>query len=517
MPTSSFFNQNQPHLKKHSYRLNHHVKYYRYMKTSDVPSHHRSISSTAILQSTSTPSSESSRLPPLLSSISSDTIATIQTLPEISDIISNIDTDTDATSSKNCQQTIEGLKRASQVFQQYNPQGEEYKAVLLLQVHTLIQSESYVEALDLLESADALECNWADGQRFDIDSERVRIMYYLGKFDDADVIASDLCDLALQIDSLQDYDYGLRQGVAMNSLALCRLAAVGLEDVDILAYHSTSMDGANSNTNDLDWRLQMENAEGVKDFLKMASKMLEKGYNQGQDGKLGLACAASYSNQGVAELIAILIKSQLQSMPVPIDPAMKTWREALNVLDDLEREQSTTKLSRDQMIFLKTARARVYCNMTWAILFNPSYANSSHAHVNLKEDSLKLSSEYAGLALKATDETGTGNGNLGRVLGLVASCYGKAGSAVTSEGLLQSAMDASDLNMTGKNNPLSAIDARSALVYYSKLCDNWEKRGGDAEKYRALALEMDGGIVDAWKGKSSIYSGTMLFSTGDLF
>ena len=92
MPTSSFFNQNQPHLKKHSYRLNHHVKYYRYMKTSDVPSHHRSISSTAILQSTSTPSSESSRLPPLLSSISSDTIATIQTLPEISDIISNIDT-----------------------------------------------------------------------------------------------------------------------------------------------------------------------------------------------------------------------------------------------------------------------------------------------------------------------------------------------------------------------------------------------------------------------------------------
>jgi hypothetical protein len=506
-----------------------------------LPSHRRRcISTTAVhlSESKSTPAStESSNLPSLLASISSDTIATIRTLPEISEFLSNFENDV-ASKSTHQQATamrIEGLQRASQVFQQYNPDGEEYKAVILLQIHTLIQAYSYSEALELLnhefphESKDGGERTEHNLKlKFDIDSERVKLMYLLGDFYEADSMAQDNCDLALRID-----DSGLKQGAAMNSLAICKLASVGLEDVDVLRRrdetlieHADAHSNANADTSIISGD-KMDITEHARNLLHVASKMLHNRYQEAQqDPKIGLACATSYSNQGLAELIQNLVKSQIQRKPIPIDSAMKSWRQALNIFEEL---QSTT-LNHDQIVFLHASKARVYCNMTWAILFSSSYAINSDAEP-FKEDSLKLASEYAGLALKAIDEIGavtgaTSNGSkhLGRVLGLVASCYNMAGSAVTSEGLFQSAMDALNLNGiegssmdTSYNDPVNSIDARSVLFYYSKLCNNWEKRGGDAVKYQASAIEMNNAMVDSWKGKSSIYSGVSFIALGDMF
>ena len=154
----------------------------------------------------------------------------------------------------------------------------------------------------------------------------------------------------------------------------------------------------------------------------------------------------------------------------------------------------------------------------------------------LKEDELKIASEYAGSALKLYDEImvivdGTNNETtlkpiMGRALGLVASCYARAGSAVTAEGLLQSAFD---LYKKGDNNdsqsihsqnqndcPMYQIDSRSIFFYYSSLCRNWDKRSADAKQNEENALDINNNILnEKWKGTSAIYSGLWFFTISD--
>jgi len=102
-----------------------------------------------------------------------------------------------------------------------------------------------------------------------------------------------------------------------------------------------------------------------------------------------------------------------------------------------------------------------------------------------------------------------------RALGLVAHCYAQAGAAVTSEGLFQSAMDASASypmgqslrNSSNSNVVVAAPDdngkgialsspnlgliARDVRVWYAMLCNNWEKRKGDADRLLADAQRID--------------------------
>jgi hypothetical protein len=104
--------------------------------------------------------------------------------------------------------------------------------------------------------------------------------------------------------------------------------------------------------------------------------------------------------------------------------------------------------------------------------------------------------------------------DMGRALNMVASCYARAGSAVTAEGLLKSAMDVLD----NSSNPQRIIDARSTFLYYSKLCSNWEKREADATKYAKMAMDIDQSDVlpQVWKSQSSILSGVHIFSKDEL-
>ena len=154
----------------------------------------------------------------------------------------------------------------------------------------------------------------------------------------------------------------------------------------------------------------------------------------------------------------------------------------------------------------------------------------------LKEEQLRDASEYARSALKLFDEisiighednTGGGNDNkvikqmTTRALGLVASCYARAGSAVTAEGLLQSTLDV--YNQRSKKHdtnqphcPMFQIDSRSAFLYYSSICSNWEKRESDAKKNEKIALEINDEILsENWRDISAIYSGLWLFTPSD--
>ena len=107
-----------------------------------------------------------------------------------------------------------------------------------------------------------------------------------------------------------------------------------------------------------------------------------------------------------------------------------------------------------------------------------------------------------------------------RALGLVARCYALAGSAVTAEGLFQSALDASSSHPLGRrvgrssgdaaggerrhlatvergvslSSPNLGLIARDVRFWYAMLCDDWDKRGGDAARLRSEAsrIEDDG-------------------------
>jgi len=127
-----------------------------------------------------------------------------------------------------------------------------------------------------------------------------------------------------------------------------------------------------------------------------------------------------------------------------------------------------------------------------------------------------------------------------RALGLVAQCYAMAGAAVTAEGLFQSALDASssypigqslsskDTN-TGRGVSLSSTNlgliARDVRLWYANLCNNWDKRKGDADRLReeAMVIEDEGVLKDyirldgtgEKRSVSGLESSLWIFSPGD--
>mmetsp|Transcript_3403 Transcript_3403/g.5241 ORF Transcript_3403/g.5241 Transcript_3403/m.5241 type:complete len:646 (-) Transcript_3403:46-1983(-) len=107
-----------------------------------------------------------------------------------------------------------------------------------------------------------------------------------------------------------------------------------------------------------------------------------------------------------------------------------------------------------------------------------------------------------------------------RALGLVAHCYAQAGAAVTSEGLFQSALDASSSYPFGQSlrsnsnvvvvddgkgiaqsSPNLGLIARDVRLWYAMLCNNWEKRKGDADRLLADAQTIDTEMI--FQGYSS--------------
>ena len=441
--------------------------------------------------------------PSLTSAISPQTLASIKSLPEVSQALSQFN-----------DSTLDGLNRAAQVFQQFNPNGDEYKAVKFLQARGYMQLFSYQKATEVIDSLENIALKLTREEKFHVNLAKGKLLWEQGSWEEATAVANDLCDDAPQMQQ----NISLRQGTALNCLALCRLAAIRLKDADMVQFNKEQALVQQPVAS------QLREAEDVQDLLKMASKILFKGYTDGKEGegspenksnhcRLGLYCAASYCNQGVAELTTTLVKSMCTNRPVPIESAMNAWRNALNVINELERDG--LNLSAEEKIFFKSTKARIYCNMAWAILFTSSYidvtTDKGSKSAAVKEDSLKLASEYAGLALSINDDIGNADESLGRILCLVATCYARAGSAVTAEGLLKSAIDV----LKASPNPLKTIDARSACVYYSKLCKNWEKREADAIAYEELALEMNDTLIEPWMGASSLYSGLHMFGCND--
>jgi tetratricopeptide (TPR) repeat protein len=207
--------------------------------------------------------------------------------------------------------------------------------------------------------------------------------------------------------------------------------------------------------------------EGIQ-ILRVAAKSLESD-----------AAAIAYNNLGVAQLA-----SEITFLDrIRVDPPMTSFQNALSMTDN------------------SLLRGRIYNNMASTLLLD-KYDDGNM---------LKLASEYSREAIRiyetATTLTATETKvGLGRALGLAACCYVRADSAVTAEGLFQTAIETTGVD------PLTKIVQRETFRRYAELCRKWDKRQADAEKLQERSNEINETLPDTWKDKLSIMGG-LVFPT----
>ena len=439
---------------------------------------------------------------------------------------------------------------------------------------------------DFIVMSNLTKMHWYNGS-FDQGLEYATIM------NDIAPTLTSLSSHQTELDNMPPFCVYLHQGCSMNSKALCTLlssstnkATKKVYDVDILQIQNEKDDINNVSLSSSIYSdpLTLQEMNDAHTTMKMASKILLNAFHQRKNNnttssslsnvhhqqqqqqrlnsQLGLASASSFCNQGIIDLLHVIKRNQVQVSTfggsisssstnsivnrIPIDSAMNSWRKGINIIDELL--QNRHELDAHHEYVAKDLKAKLYCNMAWTILNISKYdgggdgdgdgdssssSEGGKSQLSLKEDELKIASEYSSLALKLYDEIikigvrhNLGDYEslkpiMGRALDLVATCYVKAGSAVTAEGLLQSAMDLYKEEINEEQSlqstcPLNQLDARSVYVTYATLCKNWEKREADAKKNAEIALKInEENFVHGWKGVSGIYSGLSFFAVTD--
>jgi len=398
----------------------------------------------------------------LASCISEETMQSIQSLPEVKEAL------TSTNSSSSSQQRSEALERAADIFQSILPWGKEHVAIVLLLVEewntTMTRYTGCLKRLQELE----------DHYKNPNDSE-TRIAMSLARQKMAWLHGEDpLTELAIHnaaADSDND-DNNMASMCASNGLGLSLL----------LKKHS-------------EWTL--EEKEAILKQLHNSKELALQNVGENNDS-WRIAFAASCSNLGVAQHLLGDFQEAIVTMNEGLD-AIVTGNEESN---HYEAEMVT---------------ARLHCNLAWIYLF---HGDDVAEGKKTTEKDLKVASHHARTALELvpiTPNTGSAQKQqaMRRALGLVAECYARAGSAVTAEGLFQSAIERVLPGPNERAPPHAIIDARNVHMAYSQLCDNWDKRQGDAavHKQTAKALENELGLF--WKSQSGLVSGLWFYTKGD--
>jgi hypothetical protein len=234
----------------------------------------------------------------------------------------------------------------------------------------------------------------------------------------------------------------------------------------------------------------MDDAYSVRDFFRVAVKFLERHPPAGNT----LPQAASLSNAGVAEAIYNIFLQETNDVSVPMTPALKFLFQGL-------QKTAVSKGSSKQILAASHAiEASIQANLAWGVL---NYEDD-------RSDRLKKASEYAKTALSFYDAEGIiGKEGLPWVLSVIASCYHEAGSAVTAEGLFQSAINKNGLPV----DTLTMLQLRDAYKQYAKLCTEWENRENDAKNLVKDADDVEASLPNSWQGKSSGIHGSLWFWT----
>eukprot|EP00978_Attheya_sp_CCMP212_P010175 scaffold24444_cov48-Attheya_sp.AAC.1 len=410
----------------------------------------------------------------LASCISEETMQSIQSLPEVKEALTSSNS---SSSSSSSQQRSEALERAADIFQSILPWGKEHVAIVLLLVEEW--NTTMTRYTDCLKRLLELEDHYKNPN--DIETRRAmslarqKMAWFHGE--------DPLTELAVHnaaADSDNDDDNNMASMCASNGLGLSLL----------LKKHS-------------EWT--SEEKEVILKQLHHSKELALQNVGENNDS-WRMAFAASCSNLGVA-----------QHLLGDFQEAIVTMNEGL---DAIVTENDNSDHYKAEMV-----TARLHCNLAWIYLFHGDVVEGKKT----TETDLKDASHHARTALELETITPTNNAGssssmqvaaqqqqaMRRALGLVAECYARAGSAVTAEGLFQSAVERVLPGLNERAPPHAIIDARNVHMAYSQLCDNWDKRQGDAavHKQTAKALENELGLY--WKSQSGLVSGLWFYTKSD--
>ncbi|VEU42596.1 unnamed protein product [Pseudo-nitzschia multistriata] len=384
-------------------------------------------------------------------------LASIRQLPEVDAAVSDQSPST---------LTIDGLKRASEVFASFDKGGREHLAVQALLAECQQRLGLYDDAIGSIEelqhSLHGSESETAHNFKEDTILALAKVYWMRGDFEKSqalcEAIISTYDDLTETFPSTK-----LHMASAMTGKALSQLAAMKT----------------------------MDDAYSVRDFFGVAIKFLERH----PPSENTLPQAVALSNAGVAEVIYNLYLQDTNDVSVPMTPALKY------LFQGLQKTKVNQSTSSKKIVAASHAlEASIQANLAWGVI---NYEED-------RSDRVKKASEYAKKALAFYDAEGiVGKEGLSWILSVVASCYHQAGNAVTAEGLLQSAISKKDMPI----DTLSRLQLRDAYREYSKLCMEWDKREKDAENHIKDADDVESSLPSNWQGKSSGIHGSLWFWT----
>jgi hypothetical protein len=360
----------------------------------------------------------------------------IERLPEISQ----------ALEARKASKTVnlDDLERAAKVFSSIQPGGHEHKAALAL----IVECQDPASAIKTLENLKQYHHNVQEEYALDI--SLAKLLWLNGNFVEAETICTNLLQNDDITGPLPMYAAAARTGQAVSRLCL----ADSLDDVF-----------------------------AIRDPFRMVVRSLEPVPSN--------ALALALLNFGTAEAIYAQIVARENDVEVPLDGAMRAWKQGLTTLKRI-KEPSPLSFA---------IQAQLHTQMAWGIL-----------HMEDEKDNIKRASEFAGDALKIYDRHG-GRHEEGkrRTLGIIGSCLHRTSSAVTAEGIYKSAIDSKGVHL----DVLETVQLRECIFLYAKLCQEWENRERDADQLSERADEIDSILPAPWRRKSVIYS-TLWFWTPSL-
>ena len=521
---------------------------------------------------------------PILTLLSPTAMMSFKSLPETKTVLNIIDGTpnnnngiSQGEANRLIKQAQENVQRSRDIFQALP---ELYSATHLLEASLSSRIGQYENAIAAIVR---YQHSSKQGNPTTLQFVKAKLLLYAGKFNHA---------LAEYEDILEYMEGEVERHVAMpqndkNGETLpvidgaAALTGVGLSK--FLIHHTrqdNQDDGNKTETREIIESIQTATEmllETRKDAL-MSPKYGDLALN------LGLAAVISLTNFGIVQL---LVSKKRES-------SIRRWRQGLEVLDQILHDSvnSATVIPNHKYQCIQSLRARLYSNIACVLLQLDGNLRDSSELGEISEATLKEASDMAKKSLHIYDEILNGpnqpssndavdtedddeanseewnemlknaeadflneenndssssvthdltlpplwtdyhRAESARALGLVAMCYYHAGAAVTSEGLLQSALDASSSypfgqclksegnEVAAKGVPLSspnlALVARDVRLEYALLCDKWDKRKGDADKFRldALRIERDGALKH-FSAVSGLVSSLWLFSPLD--
>lgn len=372
-------------------------------------------------------------------------IKSIIQLPEVADALS-------ANNRPVKFEQIDGLRRATDVFASFQKGGNEHCATLALLAEYWQMNAKYSESIAALEELKEY-CSVegrGKGEMADVSLALSKAFWLNGEFDQGKQECDNLLEGTVSFYSPYQ-ELSALTGHAINRLML----------VDTL-----------------------DDVFSVRDPFRMVVKQLE--------GTPSLGLALSLLNFGVAEVVYAHVVERERKVDVPLDGALRAWRQGLTTLKRASSKNKTLHMA---------IEARLRSNMAWALL-----------QMKGAGDRVDQASEFAGDALKIYDSEGMSfREGFGRTLALVATCYHKTSSAVTAEGLFQSSLgENEDLLLI---NPLAKLDIRDSIRGYADLCRDWDRREADAERLDQKAAAVESSMPDAWQGKLGIFSSLWFFTS----